>query len=76
MAGQTYTGGLDNLQRSPKAETLLSRPRIFIALELHVYSFSERNGYGGEPPHKVRGVGESIKQTLVLGLDAREQGVS
>ena len=25
---------------------------------------------------KVRGVGESIKQTLVFGLDAREQGVS
>ena len=75
VAGQTYTGGLDNLQRSPQAETLLSRPRIFIALELHIYSFSERNGYGGEPP-VVRGVGESIKQTLVLGLDAREQGVS
>ena len=50
-------------------ETLLSRPGIFIALELHVYSFSERNSYGGEPPCKVRGVGESIKQTLVLGLD-------
>ena len=77
VARRTYTGGLDNLQRSPQAETLLSRPRIFIALELHVYSFSERNGYGGEPPPcKVRGVGESIKQTLVLGLDAREQGVS
>ena len=30
----------------------------------------------GESPRKVRGVGESIKQTLVLGLDAREQGVS
>ena len=28
------------------------RPRIFIALELHVYSSSERNGYGGEPPVK------------------------
>ena len=23
-----------------------------IALELHVYSFSERNSYGGEPPVK------------------------
>ena len=30
----------------------------------------------GRAPRKVRGVGESIKQTLVLGLDAREQGVS
>ena len=30
----------------------------------------------GESPRKVRSVGESIKQTLVLGLDAREQGVS
>ena len=60
------TGGLDNLQRSPQAETLLSRPRIFIALELHVYSFSERNGYGGEPPVKYSD----------LGVDAREQGVS
>ena len=75
MDGRTYTGGLDNLQRSPSAETLLSCSGIFIALELHVYSFSERNGYGGEPPVK-RGVGESIKQTLVLGLDGQEQGVS
>ena len=49
VAGQTYKGGLDNLQRSRQAETLLSLPRIFIALELHVYS-SERNSYGGEPP--------------------------
>ena len=30
----------------------------------------------GESPRKVRSVGESIKQTLVLALDAREQGVS
>ena len=30
----------------------------------------------GRAPCKVRGVGESIKQTLVLGLDAQEQGVS
>ena len=30
----------------------------------------------GESPRKVRGVDESIKQTLVLGLDAWEQGVS
>ena len=30
----------------------------------------------GRAPRKVRSVGESIKQTLVLGLDAREQGVS
>ena len=29
----------------------------------------------GESPRKVRSVDESIKQTLVLGLDAREQGV-
>ena len=36
---------------------------------------SERGG-GGTAPHKVRGVGESIKQTLLLGVDAREQGVS
>ena len=42
------TGGLDNLQRSLQAETLLSRPRIFIVLELHVYSFSKKNDYGGE----------------------------
>ena len=27
-------------------------------------------------PRKVRGVGESIKQTLVWGVDAREQGIS
>ena len=57
VAGPTYTGGLDNLQSSPQAETLLSRPEIFIALELHVYSFSE-----GETV-----MGESIKQTLVWG---------
>ena len=30
----------------------------------------------GRASRKVRGVGERIKQTLVLGLDAREQGVS
>ena len=30
----------------------------------------------GRGPLKVRGVGESIKQTLVLGSDAREQGVA
>ena len=30
----------------------------------------------GRAPCKVRGVGESIKQTLVLGVDARDQGVS
>ena len=65
LAGRTYTGGLDNLQRSPQAETLLSRPRIFIALELHVYSFSEKNSYGGE--HKT---------DSDFGVDAREQGVS
>ena len=65
MAGRTYTDGLDNLQRSPKAETLLSRPGIFIALELHVYSFSERNGYGGEQ-----------KTDSAFGVDAWEQGVS
>ena len=35
-------------------KTLLSHPRIFIALELHVYSFSERNGYGGEPLQSQR----------------------
>ena len=29
-----------------------------------------------ERPPEVRGVGESIKQTLVLGSDAQEQGVS
>ena len=65
VAGQTYTGGLDNLQRSPQAETLLSRPGIFIALELHVYSFSERNGYGREH-----------KKDSGFGVDAQEQGVS
>ena len=65
VAGRTYTGRLDNLQRSPKAETLLSRPGMFTALELHVYSFSERNGYGGE--HKT---------DSGFGVDAREQGFS
>ena len=30
----------------------------------------------GRALRKVRGVGENMKQTLVLGLDAREQGVS
>ena len=30
----------------------------------------------GRAPCKVRGIGESIKQTLVLGVDAREQGLS
>ena len=39
-----------------------------------------REKWWGTAPHKVRGVGESMKQlsrwTLVLGVDAREQGVS
>ena len=65
MAGRIYTGGLDNLQRSRQAETLLSRPRIFIDLELQVNSFSERNGYGGE--HKT---------DSGFGVDARKQRVS
>ena len=64
VARGTYTGGLDNLQRSPLAETLLSHPGIFIALELHIYS-SKRNGYGGE--HKT---------DSGVGVDAQEQGVS
>ena len=37
---------------------------------------SPRETVMGESPRKVRGVGESIKQTLVLGLDAQEQGGS
>ena len=37
---------------------------------------SPREMVMGRAPRKVRGVGESIKQTLVLGVDAREQGVS
>ena len=37
---------------------------------------SPREMVMGESPCKVRGVGESIKQTLVLGVDAWEQGVS
>ena len=37
---------------------------------------SPREMVMGETPCKVRGVGESIKQTLVLELDALEQGVS
>ena len=67
VARRTYTGGLDNLlQRSPWAETLLSCPGIFIALELQ-FTPSPREMVMGESPRKVRGVGESIKQTLVLG---------
>ena len=62
VARGTYTGRLDNLQRSRKLKHL-SRPRIFIALELHVYSFSERNGYGGE--HKT---------DSGFGVDAQERG--
>ena len=34
-----------------------SCPGIFINLELQVNSFSERNGYGGEPPIKYSGFG-------------------
>ena len=38
--------------RPRPAEQMSEVPRIFIALELDVYSFSERNGYGGEAPVK------------------------
>ena len=66
-------------QRGLTWATLVT-PRNFYWLELQVYSFSERTGGGQSAPHKVRGVGESMKQlsrwTLVLGVDAREQGVS
>ena len=39
-------------------------------------SLREVMGVSAPHPRKVRGIGESIKQTLVLGIDAREQGVS
>ena len=56
----------DQRTLSSEVETLLSRPGIFINLELQVNSFSERNGYGGELPVKYSG----------FGVDAWEQGVS
>ena len=43
----------------------VNTPGIFTDLELHVNSFSERNGYGGEP-----------KTDSGFGVDARKQGVS
>ena len=44
-------------------------------MELQDNSFSGEMVMG-ENPRKVRGIGENIKHTLVLGVDAREQGVS
>ena len=41
-----------------------------------MFTPSPREMVMGRASRKVRGVGERIKQTLVLGLDAREQGVS
>ena len=40
------------------------------------FTSSPRETVMGESPRKVRSVGESVKQTLVLGFDAREQGVT
>ena len=51
-------------------------PRNFYCLGVARLLLLQEKRLWGRDPRRVRGVGESIKQTLVLGLDAREQGVS
>ena len=69
------SGSMDN----PVTEASLSAERFDLRHPCHtqefiltVFSFSERTS--GE--QRPRGVGENIKQILVLGVDARKQGVS
>ena len=75
VAGPTYTGGLDNLQRSRKLKHSVT-PKNFYCLGAAPLLLLREKWLWGRAPRKVTGVGESIKQTLVLGVDAREQEVS
>ena len=62
-------------QRGLTWNTLVT-PRNFYYLGAARLLLLREKRLWGRAPHKVGGVGESIKQTLILGVDAGEQGVS